>query len=218
MAEGMSKSERVYMKLREGILQGKYTPGYRFVLDRIAREEGVSPVPVREAVRLLEAEGLVTFQRNVGAVVSAIDKHVYAETMETVAVLEGYATALAAAHITEDDLAEAQNVNDRMRHRLTSAFDPREVTLLNKQFHRIITSACPTQRMLDILEREWDRITFIRRSQFAFDPVHSIRSVDEHDAIIQAMRERDADQIEQLARQHKMRTLRQYLATDHSQA
>ena len=70
----ISKSERVYRTLRQGILSGRYSAGYRLVLDRIAREIGVSAVPVREAVRRLEAEGLVEFQRNVGAIVTGVDK------------------------------------------------------------------------------------------------------------------------------------------------
>lgn len=217
MAECISKSQRVYAHLRQGILEGKYGPGYRFVLDRIARDEEVSPVPVREAVRLLEAEGLVTFQRNVGAVVSSIDKEDYAEVMESLAVLEGYATALARDHLTEDDLATASRINNEIRDRMTSAFDPRIVTDLNQRFHHTLTSACNNGRLIDLLEREWDRVTIVRRAQFAFTPTHSLRSVDEHAEIIAAIRAGAShEHIEELARQHKLRSMRDYVNTDHS--
>lgn len=65
------------------------------MLGQIAQELGVSAVPVREAIRLLEAEGLVTFERNVGAQVAMVDEIEYQHTMQTLALVEGYATALA---------------------------------------------------------------------------------------------------------------------------
>ena len=67
----LSKSESVYRELRSRIISGRYNAGYRLVLDQLAREMGVSAVPVREAIRRLEAERLVTFTRNVGAEVAA---------------------------------------------------------------------------------------------------------------------------------------------------
>ena len=61
-----SKSQQAYRFIRERIDDGRYVPGYRLVLGQIAKELDVSVVPVREAIRRLEAEGLVTFERNVG--------------------------------------------------------------------------------------------------------------------------------------------------------
>ncbi|MDO5720931.1 MAG: GntR family transcriptional regulator [Actinomycetaceae bacterium] len=213
---GISKSERVYRFLHNGILDGKFTPGYRLVLDRIARDMNVSPVPVREAVRRLEAEGLVTFQRNVGAVVSGVDTEDYAATMETVAVMEGYITGTTAELLTEADRQEAAELNDQMRSMLQGAFDPRAFTSLNNQFHRILTQKCTNHRLFDLLEREWERITIIRRSAYAFDPRYSSRSVSEHDEILQLIAQgAPAAEIEQLVREHKMRTMRQYIAIDH---
>lgn len=216
---GLSKSERVYLDLHEGIINGKYSPGFRLVLDRIARDMGVSPVPVREAVRRLEAEGLVVFQRNVGAIVSGVDTKDYAATMEAVAVMEGYVTALTIPELTEEDLAEAEEINNRMRRMLQGSFDPRVFTSLNNQFHRVLTQKCPNHRLFDLLEREWERITIIRRSAFAFDPRYSTRSVDEHAAILEAIRGGEASvEVEMLVREHKMRTMRQYIAVDHTPA
>ena len=214
---GISKSERVYRNLHEGIINGKYTPGYRLVLDRIARDMHVSPVPVREAVRRLEAEGLVTFQRNVGAIVSGVDTKDYAATLSTVGVLEGYITATTVENLTGEDLQRAHELNDQMRQMLKSSFDPRVFTSLNNEFHRVLTQKCPNRRMFELLEREWERITIIRRSAYAFDPRHSDRSVAEHDQILSLIEDgAPANEIEMYVREHKMRTLRQYISTDHS--
>src|SRR5699024_7788780 len=84
MAEtvAVSKSEMVYHRVRDRILSGQYGAGFRLVRDQLAREFDVSPVPVREAIRRLEAEGLVTFTRNVGAEVTGVNERDYTDTMQ----------------------------------------------------------------------------------------------------------------------------------------
>ncbi len=75
------------------------------MLGSIANELDMSVVPVREAIRQLEAEGLVTFERNVGAHVSMVDDSQYRFSMQALSILEGAATALAARRLTADDVA-----------------------------------------------------------------------------------------------------------------
>ena len=77
----LSKSQRAYHWVKERIAGQEFTPGYRLVLGSIAAELDMSVVPVREAIRQLEAEGLVTFERNVGARVSMVDDTQYRFSM-----------------------------------------------------------------------------------------------------------------------------------------
>ena len=105
-AKAPSKSVLAYRWIRDRILSQEFTPGSRLVLSSIATDLGMSVVPVREALRQLEAEGLVTFEHNVGAHVSMVDDSAYLESMQTLAVLEGAATAMAARGLTEDDLPD----------------------------------------------------------------------------------------------------------------
>ena len=91
-----SKSELAYEWLHEQIVGGDLAPGARLVLSQVAEKLDVSVVPVREAVRRLEAEGLVTFEKNVGATVAGIDPTEYLYTMQTLSLVEGAATALSA--------------------------------------------------------------------------------------------------------------------------
>src|SRR5690625_3941126 len=109
-----SKSERAYRMIRERIDNGRYVPGYRLVIAPIAEELQVSAVPVREAIRRLEAEGLVTFERNIGAQVALMQETEYQHTMQTLALVEGYATALAAPFVTPEQLARARRINETM--------------------------------------------------------------------------------------------------------
>lgn len=207
-----SKSELVYVELRDRIISGAYVAGHRIVLDRVARELGVSVVPVREAIRRLEAESLVTFTHNVGAEVASIDVGGYADAMQTLALLEGSATARAAPHISDDALVAAHAINEQMRVLVEGDFDPRLFTDLNHQFHKVICSFCPNHRLTELLGKEWERVAVIRRNMFAFVQVRSMTSVREHDHILDLIRNgAGAEEVESIARQHKLRALYQYL-------
>jgi DNA-binding GntR family transcriptional regulator len=96
--KAITKQERVYGILRERIQTGTYRPGHRIVVDQLAAEFGVSALPVREAVRRVQAEGLVVFRRNSGACVTPAEPELVDSMAELLAVVEGYATSLAAPH------------------------------------------------------------------------------------------------------------------------
>lgn len=211
-ATKISKSEMVYRRLHERIVSGRYGAGYRLVLDKIARELDVSPVPVREAVRRLEAEGLVTFTRNVGAEVAGVNARDYANAMQTLAYLEGAATSLAVPHLSEKQLAEATAVNEEMRALQQGEFDPVRFTSLNERFHRVLCGPCPNDHMLDLVHREWQRLAMIRRTSFSRLPSRPAASVEEHDALLRLIREgASLDEIERAARAHKLRTMNEFL-------
>src|SRR2546430_6890714 len=136
-----SRVELAYATIRERIISGAYGPGYRLVLDELAREIGSSPVPIREAIRRLEAEGYVEFQRHVGARVASFDEHEFGQTVEAVALLEGYATAAAARHMRRADIAKARKLNERMRSELDD-LNPVHFSALNREVHFAIYDRC----------------------------------------------------------------------------
>jgi DNA-binding GntR family transcriptional regulator len=208
----VSKSELIYQKLKASIIGGEYRVGHRLVLDRIAQEYSVSALPVREAIRRLEAEGLITFIPNVGAEVSGFDKADYGEAMQVLSFLEGAATALAAPHLTEDDIARARAINREM-DATRRDFDPKRFTALNHEFHRVICSKCTNGRVRDLLEKEWERLHMMGQSSFTFVPGRAATSIAEHDHILQAIVDgRPPEYIEQLARHHKLNTMDAFLA------
>ncbi|MFD2684887.1 GntR family transcriptional regulator [Streptomyces phyllanthi] len=201
-----SRVELAYATLRERITSGVYGPGHRLVLDELARELGVSPVPVREAVRRLEAEGYVEFQRNVGARVATFDEQEFVQTVHVVALLEGYATALAAPHLRRADLARARKINDRMQASLDD-LDPVRFSALNREFHFALYERCPNQHIQGLLETQWARLDTIRRSVFRYVPDRSRSSVAEHAELLDLIAAgAPVERIEQVARAHKMHT------------
>ena len=205
-----SKAETAYAWIRERIRTREYEPGYRLVLSTIAEALEVSVVPVREAIRQLEAEGLVTYERNVGARVSTYNQDVYFETMETIAVLEGRATALSAPQLTAEDLANARRINQQMRDLLDS-FDPVEFTHLNKEFHQVLFGKCPNSRLVQLLFDEWENLEYFRVSTFRYVPQRAEQSVEEHERLV-ALIEAKADKfyIESQARNHRLTTATTY--------
>ncbi|MGZ0711511.1 GntR family transcriptional regulator (plasmid) [Coraliomargarita sp. W4R53] len=210
-----SKSEQAYAWIRERISKHDYSPGYRIVLGAIASELDMSVVPVREAIRRLEAEGLVTFERNVGARVALVDESEYVFTMQTLGVVEGAATSLSAGLLTAADLDRAQEVNDRMAHLLDN-FDAHRFTELNQQFHSVLFEPCPNPHILDLVHRGWSRLSGIRDSTFAFVPGRAHHSVDEHTEILDLIRSNaDPLAIELAARNHRWRTMDAFLAARH---
>ena len=214
---GESKTQQSYRFIKERIEDGRFTPGYRLVLDTLARDIGVSTVPVREAIRMLEAEGLVTFERNVGAQVAFMHEQEYQYTMQTLAVVEGAATALAAPLIDADRIAAARAVNDELRTAI-AAFDPRRITALNEQFHAVLFEVCPNPHILDLVHRGWKRLALLRDSVFGFVPGRAQKSADEHAALLALLESgAPAIDVESAARQHRLNTLEAVLDYQASQ-
>ncbi|GAB3600391.1 GntR family transcriptional regulator [Microbacterium tumbae] len=211
----LSKSQRAYHWLKERIAAQTYTPGYRLVLGAIANELGMSVVPVREAIRQLEAEGLVEFEHNVGARVAMVDDTQYRHSMAALGILEGSATALAARSLTADDLRTARTLNAEMIETLDH-FDPSAFTALNKRFHETLIAPCPNPRLHDLVLAEWARLSRLRDSTFSFVPGRARESVREHEQIV-ALIERGAPlgEIEDAARRHHTATLDAYLIHEH---
>lgn len=207
MTATVGKQERTYAILRGRILDGTYGPGQRLVIDALARDLDVSPMPVREAIRRLEAEGWVTYQRHQGAQVAPLDEAGWMEALSTLAVLEGYATALAAPHLRDEDLARARDCNAGMLRALES-LDVMAVSEHNLAFHRALTERCPNGYLRRQLATIQDRLNTLRSSIFMFVPTRGRLSIDEHETLV-AMIERaePAGAIERFAREHKLHTV-----------
>lgn len=211
----MSKSRIAYEWIKARIADGTFSPGYRLVLGQLAQEQGVSVVPIREAIRLLEAEGLVTFERHVGAQVAMVDESDYQHTMQTLALVEGYAAALAAPLLPPGALDQARALNADLADCL-GHFEPARFTALNRDFHAVLYGACPNPQVLDLVRRGWDRLSGLRTSTFSFVPGRARESVAEHEHILGLLDQgAPAAEIEQAVRAHRLATLDAFLAHRH---
>ena len=212
-AGSQNKSERTYAWLRGRIVDGIYEPGHRLVLDALARERGVSPVPVREALRRLEAEGWVIYTRNIGAQVAPIDDERWEDEMRVLAILEGNATALAAEHLRPADFRSLRAANADIE-RAVLGTDLVGASRLNRAWHRKIYARCPNDYLVQVIGETQERMDAIRRTVFPRIPERGLESVAEHSAIVDLL-ERSApfETVERAARDHKVRTIEAFRAS-----
>ena len=206
----ITKQERAYRTIRERILSGAYGPGYRVVIDTLAAELEVSAVPVREAIRRLEAEGLIVYRPNAGAQVAPAEPGLYDEELTVLAVLEGYATALAADEMRREDIARLKEINKRMATAMEH-IDALSFGRLNQEFHAAIYDRCPNPSLVELLRDVGRRLDAIRRTVFVQIPYRGSASIDEHRELI-GMMERGAPfaEIEAAARRHKLNTVESF--------
>jgi DNA-binding GntR family transcriptional regulator len=204
---GPTKQERVYQAIRERILNGAYGPGYRVVIDSLAEEFAVSALPVREAIRRLEAEGLVIYRPNAGAQVAPADPGLFDEEMTVLAVLEGYATAIAAAELGDEEIARLTEITDKMVEAM-ERIDSLSFGRLNQEFHALIYEHCPNAALVGMLRDVARRLDAIRRTVFLQIPYRGSASVAEHRNLIDLIARRaPALEIEAAARDHKLQTV-----------
>jgi DNA-binding GntR family transcriptional regulator len=209
-APAQTKQERVYEALRERILSGAYGPGYRIVIDTLAEEFAVSALPVREAIRRLEAEGLVVYRPNAGAHVAPADPELFEEELTVLAVLEGYATALAAPRLGRKGVRLLSEITDRMVEAM-ERLDALEFGRLNHEFHAVIYEHCPNPVLVSLLQDVARRLDAIRRTVFVQIPYRGAASVAEHRELIELIAAgASALRIEKAARKHKLATVESF--------
>ena len=195
-------------RVRAAILGGQFGPGERVPQDDLAQQFGVSRMPVREALRVLEMEGLIEMRPHRGAVVVDLRPEDVAEVFEIRAMLEGRAAELAAVNLTDATLA-------RLRELLTAldgaaADEPRWLEL-NREFHTAIYPASGWPRLCAMIEQQRNVVQPYLRAALAFvGRTGTARA--EHDAILRAAEARDAAELGRLTAEHLRTTARELIA------
>lgn len=195
------RSSEIHAEVRRRILAGDLLPGSRLVVRRMAEEFGCSDIPVREALRSLEGDGLIEIAPYRGAQVRLYRPDEVREAYLIRANLEAAATGAAADFIDDDTLAQLQRLIEQM-DAVLAADDVTEYSALNREFHELVFSACPYRRLHDLISNIWDghvgMVAVMRLTSERFR-----RSNDEHRAILAALRDRDGDLAARLALEHK---------------
>lgn len=204
-----SKPAVVHDMLRESIIHGEYSPGERLVIDEVAARLGVSQIPVREAVRQLEADGLVVVEPYTGATVTQFNPDLIFEIFALLEALEVICGRRACTCMSDAEMAELAAIVADMDSLLD---DPERWSQQNRQFHLMICRFSHVQligRMLENALDHWERL----RVHYVNDVLqHRIpEAQQDHHRIIDAFRRRDADEIEHLLRSHNQRALSAYI-------
>ena len=200
-----NKQQKVYRILKGRIIEREYVPGQRVVIDQIAKELETSSIPVREALRQLEAEKLVVYRRNVGPVVAEVNESDYLDTVHVLALLEGYAASLASRNFPKEKLDELIRLNHLMEEALED-FDIILFSKLNATFHRVICEESGNTFLLESIQNTWNRIDSIRGTGSTLYSKRVKESIEEHKEIITLLEAGASEEIEIVARAHKVRT------------
>lgn len=204
-----SKPEVVHEMLREAIIHGDYKPGERLVIDEVAVRLGVSQIPVREAVRQLEADGLVTIEPYTGVTVTQFSPDLAYEIFALLEALEVICGRRACTCMDDSQRAELAAVVAQMDG---CTDNPETWSQLNREFHLLICRFSNVQligRMLEIALDHWDRL----RLHYVTDVLQQriTEAQAEHRRMIDAFAQRDPDAVEALLRAHNRSALAAYV-------
>ena len=191
---------RVFHKIRDDILSGKYKEHEELREVAIGEELGVSRTPVREAFRQLELEGLLQIIPNKGAYVTGITVEDVKDIYMIRSLLEGLCARLATERITQEQLAEMEE-NIYLAKFHASKGHLEQMAELDNRFHEIMYEACGS-KMLEHLLRDFHQYVLRVRKKTLANANRGEASNEEHRMIMEAIKEKDAGEAEKLANNH----------------
>lgn len=185
----LTLEETVYRELLKGIISGRLSPGTQVTITQLAQQLGVSLMPVRQALRTLEAKNLVSIQKNRRLTVRKLSPDDLEELLQIRLTLESMAAEKAAELCTEETLRTLEQLLDEMR-----AAEDRELYLeKNKEFHHTIYRSANRPILLEIIEDLWSRVSpyyfiyLVRLDVTKHQPYH--------ERILKGMRERNPREV-----------------------
>ncbi|SCP95235.1 GntR family transcriptional regulator [Anaerobium acetethylicum] len=197
---------RVFNRIREDILSGKFKRGEELKETAIASELGVSRTPVREALRQLELEGLVNIIPNKGAYVMGITSKDVKDIYQIRSLLEGLCARWAASLVTDEQLDELEEIIYLSEfHAEKEHFD--QVLELDNKFHELMYNISGSQILEHVLSDFHHYVQRVRKITMATKS-RALKSNEEHKQIVEALKLKDADKAEALANQHMMNTIK----------
>ena len=205
-----TKSEWVYDQLRRRILGGTYKPDDRLRLTELAREFNMSEMPVREALRMLQHDGLIEMHSHRGASVVNLSWSRAAEIVSVRMHLEVMAVREAASGHDKASLAELAKILDRM-DRDVAAGSATRFSAGNREFHRRLYEPGANTVLKEEIADLWNRVWRARaQSIFEVDRPRMTAAQAEHRAILSALGRNDADAAVAAAGRHRDRTLQSW--------
>jgi DNA-binding GntR family transcriptional regulator len=191
-------AEEVYRLLQARIVDGLLCPGERMREVAIAEDLGISRTPVREALRRLESDGLLTYRPHRGMVIRRLDHQAVTELYAMREILEGAAAGLAARHASDAEIAALCDlIEEQAAGRLANV----EAARLNKLFHQALYRSARNQYLIRTLDSLAVAMSLLGRTTLSLKNRQE-EAVVEHRAIVEAIDAHDAEAAERAARRH----------------
>ena len=197
---------RVFQKIREDILAGNYAEKEELREAAISKEMGVSRTPVREALRQLELEGLVTIVPNKGAHVNGISAKDVRDIYTIRSYLEGLCARWACEHITEEQLEGLEEIVCISEFRISKGHRE-QMAEMDSRFHVLLYASCGSKILEHVLTDYHQYVERVRRKTLS-SLERATEAVQEHKSILNALRNKDADTAEKLANEHIYKSMK----------
>lgn len=197
--------QAVLAELRRAIIEGELAPGSQIVQGTLADRLGVSRVPIREALRILQGEGQVSYSPHRGYFIAELSIEELLEIQRLRALLEPEAVTKALAVLTDDDVAVMSGAYAAMEEAAAQG-DIAGVNTAHTRFHFALLGACGMPRLIRILRQLWDTADPYRAIYHGDEPSR-LRAQSEHAQILESTRQRDLVRLLGLLGEHRQHTV-----------
>jgi len=203
IAQRKSLGQHVFENLKSAIVKGDLSPGDRLIENQLAKTLGISRTPVREAIHKLEREGFLRKKPGGGFSVLGLSREDVIETFGIRSVLESYAARLAAQKHRKQTLKPLEKKIDTFQNRLDSG-DFELLADINTEFHDLLYGLSESPRLIKMIHNLRDQIFRFRQIILKNANLAKISNQD-HKDMLKKIRQRDAEGVEELVREHIMR-------------
>ncbi len=190
--------EKILETIREAILKGTLKPGEKVAEPELAERFGISRTPIREAFRQLESEGYLTVIPRKGAVVTALSEQDVQEFYAIKSILEGYAAELAATKLTEKDIEKLKSINEKLK-KLAAEGDVKAFFRVHNEFHDLFIRVAGNHKLAELINQLGMKFNRLRMASLSVTGRMDI-SVVEHEGLIEAFKNQDGVQAENLVK------------------
>lgn len=190
----------VFNTLREAILRGDLVPGERLMELQLAAKLGVSRTPIREAIRMLEQEGLAITIPRKGAIVAGMTEKDMQDVLEIREALEELSVQVACDKITEEEVARLRENMENFEDSLKSG-DLKRMAEADVEFHDVIYQATDNPKLINMLNNLREQM-YRYRVEYLKNPSNHEQLLREHEAIYRGIMEKDKDAVTEMIRKH----------------
>ena len=190
----------VFNTLREAILRGDLVAGERLMELQLAAKLGVSRTPIREAIRMLEQEGLAITIPRKGAIVAGMTEKDMQDVLEIREALEELSVQVACDKITDEEIAKLQKNMKNFEHSLKSG-DLKKMAQADVEFHDVIYQATDNPKLISMLNNLREQM-YRYRVEYLKNPQNHEQLLKEHEAIYKGIVEKDKKAVTEMIRKH----------------
>jgi DNA-binding GntR family transcriptional regulator len=198
--------ELAYRHIRQALVDGRLAPGQRIVAATVARQAGISRIPVLQALRRLESEGFVRINPHRDVVVAGLSPEEFRERFLLMAALEALCLREAAGRVTPELLGQLRGLQREMGAARQAGNTARAVAA-DSRFHRLLWEVSGLRQVVQVLQNVWDRGEYYRVIMHARRGGFAPESLAEHEEILRALEAGELTRAARAVEQHRLRAM-----------